>query len=192
MKNISSQMITDEAIQQAMEESLPSLRAFARGLCLDHDYADDLVQSACTRALERLHQVTELSGVKSWLNRILYTQWQDTLRNRQRRGRKIVEFSHYLTAGQDSRRGQAERARAARIDVEFALAQIGRDLRAAVVLTSMLGYSYQEASVVLEVPPGTVASRVARARSRMAEILSAESKVEVQSSFNTRGGAVHG
>lgn len=179
MTNRPRQIMHDKVILKAIEESLPALRAFARGLCLDPDNADDLVQTTCTRALERLHHVNDLTGVKSWLNRILYTQWQETLRNRHRRGRKIIEFALYLTTGIGGKRAQSqdgEHARAAKIDVEFALGKLGSDLRAAVVLTTMLGYSYQEAALVLDVPPGTVASRVARGRSRMVEILSADEK----------------
>ena len=163
-----------QEILQAMEEALPALRAFARGLCLDRISADDLVQAACARALERLDQVTDLSGMRSWLNRIVYTQWQDTLRRRWRRKRNIIEMSRYWQSIEESKHKQEERARVARLDIEQALTCLDSDARAAVVLVGMLGYSYQEAALVLELPAGTVASRVARARSRMADFLTTD------------------
>lgn len=160
-----------EMLLQAMEEALPALRVFAHGLCLDKISADDLVQASCARALERLDQVTDISGMRSWLNRIVYTQWQDTLRRRWRRKRNIIEMTRHWEAVQESKHRQEEWARVARLDIEQALACLDNDARAAVVLVGMLGYSYQEAALVLELPAGTVASRVARARSRMADFL---------------------
>ena len=62
----------DQIISQ-IEQRLPAFRSFAAGLCGDRFVADDLVQAACERALKRLDQVNNLSGVGSWVNRIIYT-----------------------------------------------------------------------------------------------------------------------
>ncbi|WP_084553856.1 RNA polymerase sigma factor [Desulfopila aestuarii] len=170
--------LREQAIRKAMEDSLPALRAFARGLCLDRMSADDLVQAACERALERLEQVTDIGGVKSWLNRIVYTQWHDMLRRRNRRSSKILQFALHWAGYEESQRSEGERVRAMRLDVEKALASLDPEPRAAVVLVGMLGYSYKEAAAVLELSAGTVASRVARARNRMAEVLTVDERQE--------------
>lgn len=165
----------EQGIRKAMEESLPALRAFARGLCLDRMTADDLVQAACTRALDRCDQVVALEGVKSWLYRILYTQWQDTLRQRRRERNTLFQFGLHLANGEEQRQTATESQQLARLDVERALAGLVEEQRAAVVLVDMLGYGYQEAAQVLDLPIGTVASRVARARAQLASALAAGS-----------------
>lgn len=174
----------ETAVRKAMEDALPAIRAFARGLCLDRMSADDLVQSACERAISRAEQVTDLSGVKSWLNRIIYTQWQDTLRRRQRNVRKIKELYLYRESSEDYSSRNVERARTARLDLEKALSKLSPDFRAVTVLVIMLGYNHQETALILEVPAGTVASRVARARGKMAELLSVDNQKRKKVSLN--------
>jgi len=161
----------ESEIIDIMEESLPALQAFARGLCGSQMVADDLLQSACERALQRLDQVTDVSGVKSWLNRIVYTQWQDLLRNRARRTSKLLHLGDYQTTTGTYSHGSAEEKQISKMDIESGLAALSPDHRAAIVLVSMLGYNYQEASDILEVPVGTLASRVARARILLAKYL---------------------
>lgn len=177
----------EAAVRKAMEEALPALRAFARGLCLDRMSADDLVQSACERAIKRVGQVTDISGVKSWMNRIVYTQWQDTLRRRHRNRTKILELSLHRANSEDYSHRNCERTQVARLDVEKALSKLSSDARAAVVLVVMIGYSYQEAALILELPAGTVASRVARGRLQLAETLKKDGQKERTMSSREKG-----
>ena len=154
-----------------MERNLAAFRSFASGLCGDRFVADDLVQSACERALERLDQVRDLDGVKSWIYRIIYTQWQDLLRRRKRRTAKLLSFGQALAAGRRVDENHSERRSIAKLDVEKGLDILSAENRAALVLVTISGYNYAEASVVLDVPVGTVASRVARAKAQMADYL---------------------
>lgn len=163
-----------------MEASLPALQAFARGLCGNKMVAEDLLQSTCERALLRLEQVTDISGVKSWLNRIVYTQWQDVLRKRTRRNAKLMHLGYYNSAVGSASLENAEEKQIARLDIESAIGRLSPEHRAAVVLVSMLGYNYQEASEILEVPVGTLASRVARARLLLAEYLKPAKEIPVK------------
>jgi len=171
----------ESEIIAVMEESLPALRAFAIGLCGNRMMADDLLQSSCERALQRLEQVTNISGVKSWLNRIIYTQWQDVLRKRTRRNAKLINLGDYHAATGSFSHENAEERRISKLDIESALARLSSDHRAAVVLVSMLGYNYQEASDILAVPVGTLASRVARARLLLAGYLKPAKEAAVKS-----------
>lgn len=161
-------------IIKIMEESLPALRAFARGLVFNNMVADDLVQSACERALNRLDQVHDISGVRSWLNRIVYTQWQDVLRRRQRRKKSLSILGQNQEESLHSAASQNEESVIAKLDIHKALQELSDEHQAAVVLVSMLGYEYEEVAKILGVPQGTVASRVARARSLMAKSLKKE------------------
>lgn len=169
----------EEQLISEMEKRLPVFRSFASGLCSDQFVADDLVQSACERALERLDQVRDVSGVKSWIYRIIYTQWQDLLRKRKRRNAKLLSFGQSLTAGRQSDTIHSERRSIAKLDIEKALDILSADNRAALVLVTMAGYNYSEASGVLEVPVGTVASRVARAKAQLAGYLNSQKNFRV-------------
>lgn len=170
----------ESQIVSQIERGLPAFRSFACGLCGDRFVADDLVQSACERALERLDQVRDVEGVKSWLHRIIYTQWQDLLRKRKRRKAKMLSFGHSLAAGRQADMNRSELNSIAKLDVEKALDILSPESRAALILVTISGYNYTEASKVLEVPVGTVASRVARAKTQLADYLSSQRRFRIE------------
>lgn len=146
---------------------LPRLRRFARNLTGDADNADDLVQMACERSLERLDQYRDGTRLDSWLYRIVYTQWIDRTRRRQRRSAHTAalrDLQDINEAGMSS-----PKRLVSFMDVKKALGQLAQENRAAILLVAVEGYTYSEAASVLGVPTGTVASRVARARSNLAE-----------------------
>ncbi len=161
---------SEDKIVAEIERLIPAFRSFAAGLCGDRFVADDLVQAACERALERLDQVRDVTGIGSWINRIIYTQWQDLLRKRKSRRAKLVSFGQYRSTQQKSDRPGDYRA-IARLDIEKGLDRLSDEHRAALALVTIAGHSYQEASVILDVPVGTIASRVARAKALLAEYL---------------------
>src|SRR5208283_2361785 len=140
---------------------LPRLRRFARGLTGSAVEADDLVQAACERALSRAHQFQEGTRFDSWMFRIVQTIWIDQIR-----AREVRKESSDL--GED-RLGSDEPAR--RIEARLALAEVRRavdrlppDQRTALLLVTVDGLSYKEAAEVVQVPVGTIMSRLARAR----------------------------
>ena len=159
----------EEALRQEIVSFLPRLRRFARSLVRDPDRADDLVQSACQRALERLDQVREGTRLDSWLYRIIYTRWIDKLRRGQTRSANLVVLTSEdaPVAGY----GEAGNDMATALDIKKALGKLPAEHHAAVTLVSVEGYSYEEAASVLDVPVGTVASRVARARAMLGRLL---------------------
>jgi len=159
----------EEALRQEIVSFLPRLRRFARSLARDPDRADDLVQAACQRALERLGQVREGTRLDSWLYRIIYTRWIDKLRRGKTRSANLVVLTNedapapaYAEAGNDL---------AAALDIKKALETLPAEHHAAIMLVSVEGYSYAEAASVLDVPVGTVASRVARGRTMLGRLL---------------------
>ena len=146
---------------------LPRLRRFARNLTGDADSADDLVQSTCERSLSRFSQFREGTRFDSWLYRMIYTQWIDRTRRRQRqslRDESLRNLQKITGEGVSSPKRMVSF-----MDVKKALGHLAEDNRAAIVLVAVEGYTYAEAATVLGVPAGTVASRVARARSVLAE-----------------------
>jgi RNA polymerase sigma-70 factor, ECF subfamily len=140
---------------------LPRLRSFALGLTLDATSADDLVQAGCERALARRHQWQPGTRLDSWMFKILRNLWIDTIRARA----PIVDVEHEeleMMPGEDWN---------ARIEAEMTLEQVTRHLaklpegmRSVLMAVCVEGLSYDEAAQLLDIPIGTVMSRLARAR----------------------------
>jgi RNA polymerase sigma-70 factor (ECF subfamily) len=159
----------EETLRDQIVGLLPRLRRFGLSLTKDLDSADDLVQGACERALTRLDQLRDGSRLDSWLCRIIYTQWIDTVRRRQVRSEKLIVFSR--EAESRSASSDADPHFTTSLDVRTALESLPEEHRAAVMLVCVEGYGYAEAADVLNVPAGTIASRVSRAREMMSRRL---------------------
>ena len=140
---------------------LPRMRRFARGLTGSAVEADDLVQSACERALSRAHQFQEGTRFDSWMFRIVQTIWIDQLRSRDTRREDAEDAGVHVGTDEPGRRIEA---RLALDEVRIALKQLPPEQRSALMLVTVDGLSYKEAAEVAEVPVGTIMSRLARAR----------------------------
>ena len=170
----------EEVLRQEMVNLLPRLRRFARSLAKDADKADDLVQAACERALDRLNQVMEGSRLDSWLYRIIYTRWIDKLRRGKTRSANLVVFSTEIAPVM--LRGESGDSLMTALDIKNALASLPAEHHAAITLVCVEGYSYSEAASVLDIPTGTVASRVARARTILGRLLAQGRQQDLQPS----------
>ena len=159
----------EETLRDQIVGFLPRLRRFGLSLTKDLDTADDLVQGACERALTRLDQLREGTRLDSWLYRIIYTQWIDRLRRRQVRSEKLIVLSRETESRSVS--SDPDLNLTTSLDVRTALESLPEEHRAAVMLVCVEGYSYAEAADVLNVPAGTIASRVPRARGMMSQRL---------------------
>ena len=159
----------EEALRREIVSFLPRLRRFARSLARDPDRADDLVQAACVRAMERLDQVREGTRLDSWLYRIIYTRWIDKLRQGKTRSANLKVLTREEIQIADSKKADNDLAKA--LDIKKAIEKLPAEHQAAITLVSVEGYSYEEAASILDVPVGTVASRVARARTMLARQL---------------------
>jgi len=158
----------EDTLRYQLIALIPRLRRFARGLTKDPDKADDLVQEACERALKKQSRYGKDLRLESLLYRIIYNRWIDKLRRRKTRFEKLV-----LISEQDRFKAPDPRFGGGlddMLDLQNALDKLDEEQRAALILIGVEGYSYAEAAAVLEVPPGTVASRVARARTKLAEL----------------------
>jgi RNA polymerase sigma-70 factor (ECF subfamily) len=140
---------------------LPRLRRFARGLTGAATEADDLVQAACERALARRHQFQEGTRFDSWMFRIVQTIWIDQIRARKVRREEPEAAEMQLGSDEGVRRVEARLALA---EVRRAVERLPPDQRTALMLVTVEGLSYREAAEVVQVPVGTIMSRLARAR----------------------------
>src|SRR5262245_30965204 len=138
-----------------------SMRRLAYGLLGDRSRMDDALQEAYLRAYRGLPSFHGHSSFGTWLYRIVYRACIDDLR----RQRAVVALEEAEDLA-DRRSGPDSQATARR-DIDVALAQLPTDMRAAVWLIDGEGLSYENAAEVLGVPPGTVASRVSRARAQL-------------------------
>lgn len=158
-----------EDIRQQLIALLPRLRRFALGLTGSRDDADDLVQAACERALNRLHQWQPDTRLDSWMFRIVQTLWIDQWRGRKARGEHVELDEAGPLVGTNGR--HTSEVRNTLEVVCRAMEQLPDEQRLVLALVAVDGLSYEEAATVLEVPVGTVMSRLARARRRLHELL---------------------
>ena len=146
---------------------LPRLRRFARTLTRDRDDADDVVQVALEKALPKLGELPADARLDAWMFRIVRNAWIDEARSRQRWGAVLApeEAGEKVASVESPLEGMA---------VEEALARLPEEQRVAVVLVLAEGLSYAEAAALLEVPVGTLTSRLARGRIALQKLLDGE------------------
>jgi RNA polymerase sigma-70 factor, ECF subfamily len=145
---------------------LPRLRRFARALSRNAHDADDLVQVAVERALLHLDQLKPGTRLDSWMFGITRNAWIDETRSRKRRD-KVLAPEELGEQVADS----SSEAPIQRLSIEAALERLPEEQRLAVALVLVEGLAYKEAAAVLEVPIGTVTSRLARAREALEALL---------------------
>lgn len=155
-----------EQIRELIIGLLPRLRRFARSITRDRHDADDLVQLTIERALLRYEQWQPDTRLESWMFGIMRNAWIDEVRSRRRRGQVL--------APEESGENVADRSSEAhmeRMAVQSALAELPEEQRLAVALVLIEGLSYKEAADVLDVPIGTLTSRLARGREALQRLL---------------------
>jgi RNA polymerase sigma-70 factor (ECF subfamily) len=148
---------------------LPRLRRFARNLTRNPHDADDVVQIAVERALTRLDQWRSDARLDSWMFKIVRNAWIDELRARGRRDKVFLAEEAGENIGTDSMERETEL-----LSVQAAMARLPEDQRVAVSLVLVEGLPYREAAEVLDVPIGTLTSRLARGREALQALLGTE------------------
>lgn len=150
---------------------LPRMRRFARSLTYHREDADDLVQIAMERALGRSEQYTPGTRLDSWLFRIIKNAWIDELRGRTRRDELFAPEEMGAQVGDDFAQAHDER-----LAIQKAVSLLSDEHRLVVGLVLVDGLGYKEAAEVLEIPVGTLTSRLARAREALQQTLSDQTR----------------
>jgi len=149
---------------------IPALRRYARALTGDASEADDVVQDCLERAWSRAHLFRPDRDLRVWLYAILHNGFIDDRRRARRRPAPapLGDAGDRLAAPpvQDLDRAMA--------DLDRALDALPDAQRAVLVLVVVEGLSYADAARALDVPPGTVMSRLHRARRRLHELMEGE------------------
>ncbi|WP_332717090.1 RNA polymerase sigma factor [Pelagibacterium mangrovi] len=163
---------------------LPRLRAFALSLTRVSTDADDMVQAACERALRARDSYTPDTRFDAWMMRILHNLWVDTYRKRRREVLEDVTDPENDRPGEDGRRLVEDRSELSRTwDL---MAAMPEEQRSVLTLVCVEGLSYRDTAEVLDVPVGTVMSRLARARIRLAEGLAQPNAATGRTAGTTR------
>jgi RNA polymerase sigma factor (sigma-70 family) len=150
------------AFEQELLALLPRLRRFARGLTHDPADADDLCQAALERALKSRAQWQAGTRLDSWMYKITRNIWIDNRRASARRGVSADIDDGVMQIADDSH----DRMEAAMElnDVDRAMRKLPDEQREAVMLVLVEGYAYKEAAEIMDVPMGTLTSRLVRGR----------------------------
>ena len=162
-----------EALERFVVETQHDVTALCRYLG-DRDNADDLAQEAYQRAFASLHRYRATGPAKHWLLTITRRTCADATRRRVRRRRIEQREASLAHDERDDSVPVSDRA-----EVDELLHELDPDRRAAFVLTQLNGLRYEEAAELLDVPIGTIRSRVSRAREQlMASLRASDAAVE--------------
>ena len=168
--------MTPDQFKTEMIALLPRLRRFAMSLTRSAPDADDLLQDACTSALQKWQQYDPAQPFDRWLFRIIRNLWISEIRKRKvRQGEGQVPAEE---APELQETGQAELTLTAK-QVRARVAALDDDLGTPLLLVCAEGYSYREVADLLNIPVGTVMSRVHRARQSLMRHLSEKETADV-------------
>ncbi len=144
-----------------IEKYIPALRRYAFALLRNQEAADDLVQDCLERALQKQLLWLKGSSMRAWLFTIMHNIYVNQVK---KQSRKPVTFSldtyhdtHDISAGYAHSDSNIS-------DIEKGLHQLPEEQRQVLLLVALEGFSYKEVSKILNIPMGTVMSRLSRAR----------------------------
>jgi RNA polymerase sigma-70 factor (ECF subfamily) len=152
-----------------IEAEIPRLRRYARALTRDIVTADDLVQESLTRAIGKLHLWQEGTDLRAWLFTILHNQYVNHIRRAVREGSTVGlnETEPLLSRPpQQSKRLELR-------DLERAIAKLPAEQRTVILLVGLEGMRYEEVAAILDVPVGTIRSRLSRGREALRRLTGA-------------------
>lgn len=160
--------LEENDISKLLESELEALWRFALKLTSNNDDASDLVQRTCVRALEQQENYVPVGKFRSWLFRIQHRVWLNELRSKKIRNHYSLDT---VTSTVDSAEGSVQGSPEDALETNYYLTQVITAVenlpeaqRLVMLLVSVEGLRYTEAAEVLDVPIGTVMSRLARAR----------------------------
>ena len=160
-------------IAHLIEPVIPALRRYARTFVRGAADADDLVQDTLERAISRWYQRRSDGETRAWLFTILHNLAVNHLRRAARRGREVpLDDAGESDVAVPSAQEDALR----RDDILGAVGQLPDDQRSVLLLVSLEDVSYAEAARILDIPIGTVMSRLARARAGLLKLLEEQGK----------------
>ena len=151
-----------------LEAEIPRLRRYARALTRgDSARADDLVQNSLVRAIAKQHLWEPGSDLRAWLFTILHNQFVNDVRRSAREGTivDIDEAATNLTTKSNAMASLELR------DLENAMNELAPEQREVILLVGLEGMAYDEVASILQIPIGTVRSRLSRGRDQLRRLM---------------------
>jgi len=157
-----------------LQHEIPRLRRYARALTRDGTRADDLVQSCLVRALAKSHLWQPGTDLRAWLFTILHNQHVNDVRRAVREGINVPmeDVAPVLTV--PSTQGASLQLR----DLDRAMARLPEEQRQVLLLVGLEGMRYEEVATVLDVPVGTVRSRLSRGRDMLRHLMDLKARTD--------------
>ena len=157
--NVISKLCQNQQLKRTLAEYRENLYRIAYSWCHNAALADDLVQETLVKALKNSSQLRDPQTVRAWLYRILSNCWRDHFR----RSRDTVDVDDVVLVAADTPDLQHDRQQIVN-RVRNAIARLPMGQRQVISLVDLEGCSYIEVAQILDVPIGTVMSRLSRAR----------------------------
>jgi len=154
--------------RDAIVAEIPRLRRFARAISGDAALADDLVQDCLERALSRLHLFRRPDNLRAWLFTILRNIHLNSIRGQKRRDALALQ-QHAADSQRTQQPTQLDDAHLR--DLARALDELSLEQKEVILLVGLEELSYRETAAVLDVPVGTVMSRLSRGRERLRALI---------------------
>lgn len=153
-------------LRKAIAEQHPRLYRIAWSWCHNEHQAQDLAQDTIASALESVDSLRDEARLEVWLTRILANRYRDQIR----RTREDTGFEDELSCTRDTPETALDRAQIVS-RTRTAVQALSEDHRQVLTLVDLAEFSYAETAGILDLPIGTVMSRLARARQRLRELL---------------------
>jgi RNA polymerase sigma-70 factor (ECF subfamily) len=164
-----------------LQNEIPRLRRYARALTRDAARADDLVQSCLVRAIAKKHRWEPGTDLRAWLFTILHNQNVNEVRRSVREG-VVVAVSVEDVAPMLTVAPRAAASLQLR-DLERAIKLLPEEQRQVILLVGLEGMRYEEVAAVLDIPIGTVRSRLSRGREMLRRLMDMK-EVEADVTFD--------
>lgn len=152
--------------RQSLEASWHRLYRIAYSWTHESCLAHDLVQETISRALQHKDKITDHRALEIWLFKVMANCWRDLLRRR----KDLTAIDEACLVDDDTPDRATERDRLI-AQVRKAIARLNQDQRQIITLIAIQGFSYEEVARILDIPVGTVMSRICRARQNLKRFL---------------------
>jgi RNA polymerase sigma-70 factor (ECF subfamily) len=152
---------------RSLEAQLPRLRRYARALTHDSSRADDLIQDTLVRALAKQHLYQDGTNLRAWLFTLMHNQYVNNARRNVREDNSldVDTVAAHLVAVTDPTASRQLR------ELDEAIGKLAIEQRQVILLIGLEGMSYEESAAILNVPIGTVRSRLSRGREALRRLM---------------------
>jgi RNA polymerase sigma-70 factor, ECF subfamily len=158
-----------------LEDNIPALRRYAWTLVRDEAEADDLVQDCLVRALDKLHTCASPADLRPWLFTIMHNLYC----NRWRSARRYLQLAARMPRRDEGHR-PPQPASLEMQDVVKGLSTLPEEQQHVLLLVAVEGFEYAEAARILNIPVGTVMSRLSRARDRLRRFVEGQERPKLR------------